>query len=75
MEKLYNKYYNPKVNQKAVTKYSSKAYDQVKFTLYKGERDILKEHAESLGMSVNNYLRSLLVADGVLPEVKKEDKE
>ena len=70
MEKSYNKYYNSKVNQKAVSKYMKINYDEIKLRVYKGERDILKQHAESLGMSVNNYIRSLLVADGVL-----QDKE
>ena len=75
MEKPYNKYYNPKVNQKAVSRYVKNNYDEIKLRIFKGERDILKAYASSLGMSVNNYIRSLLVADGALPEVKKEDKE
>lgn len=71
MEKSYNKYYNPKVNQKAVDKYSKANYDDIKIRVYKGERDIIKSHADSLGMSVNNYIRSLLVADGVLSPTKE----
>ena len=75
MEKPYNKYYNPEVQVKATEKYNSKNYDRASIRFYKGELDILKEYAKNKGMSLNLYIRSLLVADGALPEVKKEDKE
>lgn len=77
MEKSYNKYYNSSVQSKASNKYRNKSYDRLELAVYKGEKDLIKAYASSLGMSVNNYIRSLLVADGALPEVKvkKEDKE
>lgn len=71
MEKSYNKYYNPEVNQKAVAKYCKANYDNLTVRVYKGEKDIIKAHADSLGVSVNTYIRSLLVADGVLPNGKQ----
>ncbi len=75
MEKPYNKYYNSSVQSKASNKYRNKSYDRLELAVYKGEKDLIKAYASSLGMSVNNYIRSLLVADGVLPEVPKENKE
>lgn len=73
MEKPYNKYYNPSVQTKATEKYNSKNYDRASIRFYKGELDILKNHAESKGMSLNSYIRSLLVADGVLPPTKDSE--
>lgn len=75
MEKSYNKYYNSKVNQKAVNKYVKKNYDDVKFRVFKGEKELLKKRAEEVGMSINSYIRFLLIEDGALPEVPKENKE
>ena len=77
MEKSYNKYYNPKVNQKAVSKYNAKTYDRIEVKVFNGQKDTIKEYAQSKGMSLNAYINSLIASDmgELLPEVKKEDKE
>lgn len=43
-------------SNKAVQKYSAKAYDQVKVLVKKGERDKLKAHAEKQGESLNGFI-------------------
>ena len=43
-------------SNKAVQKYSAKAYDQVKVLVKKGEREKLKAHAESKGESLNGFI-------------------
>lgn len=48
---------------KAVTKYISKAYDQVSLRIPKGEREKYKAHAESKGMSLNALILELLEED------------
>jgi predicted HicB family RNase H-like nuclease len=63
MEKPYNKYYNPKVNQKAVAKYSSKSYDCFNLRFRKGQRDLIKSYAENQGLSLNAYINKLIADD------------
>ncbi len=48
---------------KAVTKYISKAYDQVSLRIPKGERERYKAHAESKGTSLNALIIELLEED------------
>mgnify|MGYP000860841887 CR=1 FL=1 len=52
-----------KAQQKAVSKYESVNYDKVLLRLPKGERDKIKAHAESLGMSLNSYINKLIDFD------------
>lgn len=49
--------------KKANQKYNEKAYDQVKIMVKKGERDIIKAYAESIGKSLNGYINDLIVSD------------
>lgn len=49
-------------------RWNAKNYDRVSVFVAKGSRDILKEIAESRGMSVNGYIRHLIVADN--PEIR-----
>ena len=46
-----------KANQKAVAKYMKANYDDIKVRVPKGERDIIKAHAEKAGESVNGYIK------------------
>lgn len=49
----------PKVSKKQqghVNKYIAKAYDRINLTIPKGEKDIIKDHAESMGESVNAFI-------------------
>lgn len=50
-------------SNKAVQKYSAKAYDQVKINVYKGQREQIKAYAESRGMSLNGYINKLIADD------------
>ena len=44
-------------SSKAVTKYRKKTYDVVQFLLPKGEREQLKEHAESMGENLSEFIK------------------
>lgn len=44
-------------------KYNSKAYDDVRLRVAKGDREKIKAHAESLGMSLNGYIVALIEKD------------
>lgn len=47
-----------KANQKAVAKYMKANYDDIKVRVPKGERDIIKAHAEKHdGGSVNSFIQ------------------
>lgn len=48
---------------KATNKYISKTYDQVKFLVPKGQREVIKAHAEALGLSLNAYINKLITED------------
>ncbi len=50
-------------SNKAVQKYSAKAYDQVKINVYKGQREQIKAFAESQGLSLNAYINKLIADD------------
>lgn len=52
-----------KTSNASKTKYNAKAYDQVKFVVKKGEREIIKAHAESKGMSLSGYINKLIKED------------
>lgn len=41
----------------------AKAYDRVNLTLPKGQKEKIKAHAESKGMSLNGYINALIEAD------------
>lgn len=59
-----------KASNKAVQKYSAKTYDQIKVLVKKGEREEIKNYAESQGMSLNGYINKLIKDD-----MKTADKE
>lgn len=52
-----------KASNKAVQRYSAKAYDQVKINVYKGQREQIKAYAETKGMSLNGYINKLIAED------------
>ena len=45
-----------KAQQKAVNKYVREKYDKLLLTMPKGQKDIIKAHAESCGESVNGFI-------------------
>ncbi len=46
----------PKSNQRAVAKYTKNHYDEIKIRPQKGERERIKQHADSRGESVNAFI-------------------
>lgn len=49
--------------KKATAKYNAKAYDRIEIKVPKGEKEKIKAHAESLGMSLNAYIVGLIERD------------
>lgn len=45
-----------KAQQKAVAKYMKNNYDELKIRTEKGQKEIIKSHAESLGESMNQFV-------------------
>ena len=45
-----------KAQQKAVNKYMSENYDRINLTVPKGQKEIIKAHAEAQGESVNGFI-------------------
>lgn len=45
-----------KAQQKAQNKWIAKAYDRINLTVPKGKKDILQEHAQSMGESLNGFI-------------------
>lgn len=45
-----------KAQQKAVNKYMAANYDRVNLTVPKGKKEIIKNHAEARGESVNGFI-------------------
>lgn len=43
-------------NRRAVAKYKKENYDQIQLRVPKGDKDRLKDHAESQGESLNAFL-------------------
>jgi len=64
-------------HSRALIKYNAKNYDRILLKLFKGERELVKEKAASLGMSVNAYLLSLLAREipGITERRVKESEE
>jgi uncharacterized protein (DUF1778 family) len=58
-----------KAQQKAVAKYMKENYDELKIRTEKGQKDIIKAHAKSMGESMNQFVvRAIL-------ETIKNDKQ
>ena len=51
-----------KAQQRAVAKYDAKNYDKICVRIKKGQRDILKAHAEEQGESLNGWIVSAIKA-------------
>ena len=45
-----------KAQQKAVTKYMKENYDEVQVRMAKGQKELVKEHAEAHGESTNGFI-------------------
>ena len=49
-----------KAQQKAVHKYVKNNYDRIELTVPKGQKGIIKAAAESVGESLNTYVRNAI---------------
>lgn len=49
-----------KAQQKAVSKYMKENYDEIKVRVEKGQKEIIKAHAEAQGKSVNGYINEAI---------------
>ena len=47
----------------ASNKYNAKAYDRIALQVKKGQRDIIRKHAEAQGLSLNGYINKLIDKD------------
>ena len=52
-----------KTSTQSKQKYNEKAYDRISLTVKKGQKDVIKAHAESKGMSLNGYINHLIDED------------
>ena len=48
---------------KRTKKYNEQTVDRMTFTVPKGKKAVIKARADELGMSVNQYISSLILAD------------
>jgi len=48
---------------KASAKYNAKAYEEVKLRVKVGQKELIRAHAESKGMSLNGYINHLIEQD------------
>ena len=55
--------------RKAVAKYNAKSYDEIKVRVSKGNKDIIKAHAERNGESLNGFVNR------AIDEAMERDKE
>ena len=58
-----------KSQQKAVHKYVKANYDRIELTVPKGQKDIIKAHAEAQGESVNQY-----IITSINQRIERDDK-
>ena len=49
-----------KASTKAQNKYIAKKYDRIALVVPKGEKDKIKEHAESMGESLNGFINRVI---------------
>lgn len=64
-----------KAHQEASNRYNAKAYDRINVNVKKGQREIIKAHAEAQGLSLNAYINKLIAEDmgEKLTSKKQED--
>lgn len=52
-----------KTSSAVKNRYNNKAYDRINFVIPKGQREIIQQHAESMGESTNAFiLRAVMAA-------------
>lgn len=46
-----------KTSSKVKDRYNAKVYEEIKVRVYKGEKEKIKAHAETMGESVNGFIK------------------
>lgn len=69
-----------KAQQKAVHKYVKNNYDRVNLMLYKGQKDIVKAHADKRGETLNGFINRAIAETmeregNPLPSYKKTESD
>ena len=59
-----------KAQREAVARYNAKSYDRIELKVKKGNKDIIKAHAESKGESLNGFVNRAI--DEAMERDKKE---
>ena len=52
-----------KPSTESKNKYNAKAYDRIALQVKKGQREIIRKHAEAQGLSLNGYINKLIEQD------------
>lgn len=60
---IINQYSRTSARTAAKAKYNAKHYDQIKIWTPKGGRDIIQQLAAASGLSMAEYIRSLVIRD------------
>ena len=58
-----------KAQREAVARYNAKSYDRIELKVKKGNKDIIKAHAENNGESINGFVNR------AIDETMERDKE
>lgn len=58
-----------KAQTRATNKYINKVYDRINLTVDKGQKDVIKAHAEARGESVNGFINRAIT------ETMERDRE
>ncbi|MCR5599122.1 MAG: antitoxin [Ruminococcus sp.] len=52
-----------KTSTTSKNKYNAKAYDRIALQVKKGQREVIRAHAEAQGLSLNGYINKLIEQD------------
>lgn len=52
-----------KISSAVKNRYNAKAYDRITLIVKKGDKDIIKQRAAALGVSVNEYITKMIYSD------------
>lgn len=52
-----------KASTTAKNKYNAKTYDRIALQVKKGQREVIRAHAEAQGLSLNGYINKLIEQD------------
>ncbi len=62
-------------NTEYKNKYNLEKYDRINVTFNKGDKEKIKERADALGVSINSYIRNLIMDDINHGTRKKNDRD